>query len=88
VEVVREDGQGRATVVAHLKEGDCFGEMALINAAPRNSTARSVKGLDVMTLRRSTFEDLFNHIPALRESFERLVAERGASAPPVQSVQE
>ncbi len=76
VDVVREDGSGNDTVVASLGKGDCLGEMALINDAPRNSTARTKTRVDALTLRRSTFENLFEYMPALRESFQRMVDER------------
>jgi CRP/FNR family transcriptional regulator, cyclic AMP receptor protein len=34
----RSRDQGRETVLAQLKEGDCFGEMSLIDVQPRSAT--------------------------------------------------
>jgi len=76
VEVIREDDQGHETVLARLKANDCFGERALIKDDVRNATVRTVTNLNALTLPRSTFTTLFDHIPALRSSLEQLVQER------------
>jgi CRP-like cAMP-binding protein len=76
VEVIREDNQGHETVLARLKANDCFGERALIKDDVRNATVRTVTHLNALTLPRSTFTTLFDHIPALRSSLEQLVQER------------
>lgn len=76
VEVVREQAHGDETVLARLEAEECFGEMALITDAPRLATVRAVTNMNALTLRRSAFATMFKHIPALRESFERLVQER------------
>lgn len=81
VEVLRSDARGHDTTIARLGPGECFGEMALIQDAPRNSSARTVTRVDVMTLRRSAFASLFTHMPALRESFTRMVEQRSAGGP-------
>jgi CRP-like cAMP-binding protein len=76
VEVIRENAQGHETILARLKANDCFGEMALIKDDVRNATVRTVTHLNTLTLPRSTFTTLFDHIPALRDSLEQLVQER------------
>jgi NADH dehydrogenase len=76
VEVLQEDANGEETVLARLKDGDCFGEMALINEAPRTATVRAITSMDALTLHRNAFTTLFTHLPALRNSFQRLVEER------------
>lgn len=76
VEVIHEDADGHAAVLATLKQGDCFGEIALIKNAPRGATVRTVTRVNALSLHQSAFKTLFEHLPLLRESFEHMVATR------------
>lgn len=80
VEIVRE-GPGQARI-AKLRPGEFFGEMALIMNAPRVATARAGSSLDVLVLNRATFASLFTSLPALRQNFQEVMAERVAAAQP------
>jgi len=73
VEVVREG----ETVVARLGPGEFFGEMALIHTAPRVATVRALTDLDALVMQRDAFLSLFTNLPALRQTFQRVVQERG-----------
>ncbi len=76
VEVVQErPGTGDA-VIARLGPGEFFGEMALIQNAPRTATVRALTGLDALVMQRSAFLSLFTHLPALRQAFQRVVQQR------------
>jgi len=76
VEVVGQDDRGRDRILAHLKNGDCFGEMALINDKPRGATVRTLTNVNAISLERSAFKTLFTYLKPLRESFVNMVQER------------
>lgn len=76
-EVVRGAGAGE-TVLAQLKAGEYFGEMALLNRAPRNATVRCVSPMDTLSLPKNEFGALAANLPELRGAFERRMAERAA----------
>jgi NADH dehydrogenase len=80
VEVLREDSGREPTPVARMGAGECFGEMALVSDQPRTATVRSLTPLNVLTLDRQAFHDLFAHLPPLRRLFEQLIAQRRAEA--------
>ena len=73
VEVVLED---TGTTVARFGPGECFGEMALVSDAPRNASIRSVQSVNVLTVDRNAFNQLFAHLPPLRRLFEQLIESR------------
>lgn len=79
VDVVREEN-GKEIVVARLCAGACFGEMALLSDAPRNASIRAVGEVDVLSVYRSDFRTLLEHLPGLREIFDNLMASRSRRA--------
>ena len=58
VEVCMEDESGLMSIVATLSAGDVFGEMALLDKAPRNSTVRSREHARLLSLSRKDFDEL------------------------------
>ena len=82
-EVLRagEDGAPPACI-ARLESGQAFGEMALVNKTRRNATVRCVQPMDVLSLPKDEFAALAANLPDLRNSFQRLAAERAAQAAP------
>lgn len=71
VEIVRE-GERLAT----LRAGQCFGEMALIESAPRSAGARSVGRTRLMTIAREDFDDLVNVYPEIARAIAEVLAFR------------
>jgi NADH dehydrogenase len=69
-------GHGEPVVLAELGAGECFGEMALVTENPRNATARTVGPVDLLTVDRDAFNELFAHLPPLRTLFQQLIAQR------------
>ncbi len=58
VEIVKHVPGGGEEKLAVRRAGDVFGEMALLNDAPRFATARVVRECECMTLSRADFEEL------------------------------
>lgn len=79
-------GSGKAEVVRHendkditfvtLGAGEYFGEMVLLNHTTRNATVRCVEAMDVLSLPKSEFSLLAANLPAVRESFEKVMEQR------------
>ena len=65
VEVVRETS-GTTTRLAVLGPGDYFGELALLNRAPRSATVRALSAVETYTLSDADFGELMACPPAAR----------------------
>jgi CRP/FNR family cyclic AMP-dependent transcriptional regulator len=65
VAVVLENPDGKETVLATLQPGDFFGEMSLIDEAPRAATARAVRAARLMMLRREDFKRVMAECPRI-----------------------
>ncbi len=66
-EVVREDPVRGETLLARLGPGEFFGEMGILGNAPRMATVRAATDLDVLSIHRSHFGQLYSYLPTLRE---------------------
>lgn len=75
--VINTNGDERK--LADLKQGDFFGEMALLTNAPRSATVRATNSLDTLSLNKREFRMLVAHLPDLRASFEKVMHERMTS---------
>lgn len=76
--VTRADAAGQPLEVAWLNAGDEFGEMALLNDAPRNATVTACTDCLFLTLTRRNFGELIEAVPEVRAALERLATERAA----------
>ncbi len=81
VEIVRKDPAAGEQVLATLKAGDCFGEMALVSDHPRNAAARTRTEANLITVDRAAFSALFTTLPPLRGLFEQMIKQRSAPPP-------
>lgn len=75
VEVVKADGSISNTL-AHLKRGECFGEMSLITGEPCSATIRAQTNVSLLSIAREDFETLINEFPSLNLYFTKLLAQR------------
>lgn len=75
VEVVREDA-GSSEVVATLRPGQFFGEMAILLDTPRSATVRSVGPTALLTMDRDTFRGLVAQSLATTQNLDEVVQQR------------
>jgi glucose-6-phosphate 1-dehydrogenase len=68
------DGQGRTK--ATLREGDCFGEIALLLAEPRTATVRALTPCDLFVLGRAEFSRILRDHPQFAESIKQIAQAR------------
>jgi CRP-like cAMP-binding protein len=59
-----------------LKEGDFFGEIALLRDMPRTATVRAITDLQLFALDRDTFLSTVTGDPASAQAAGRIVAAR------------
>jgi voltage-gated potassium channel len=71
LEVVKADGH----LIGTLRDGDFFGEIALLKRQPRSASVRAVEYSDVYALDRAAFEVLLARYPQVAEQV-REVSER------------
>lgn len=76
VEVIAGNGVPLAT----LREGEFFGEMALLTGRPRIATVKAVTDLDLWALGKADFDDLLLKYPALTITLSKVLSQRLSSA--------
>jgi len=76
VAVKIKKGLFSSKTVAHLCNGACFGEMALVTHEPRSATIIAEEYTELFTLARDQFNELIMHNELLKEHIEELVAAR------------
>lgn len=85
IEITKILKSGKEVVLATLKEGDSFGEVALLKAVARTASARCKTPVDCLTLSRTDFEalsstfkkfraDLHKHVEAIARQNKRNLA--------------
>jgi ATP-binding cassette subfamily B protein len=77
-EVVRGLGTPDEHVIAHLEDGDFFGEMALLTTARRNATVRSKGATTLLRLDLRAFNQLMATVPGARTIIESTASARAA----------
>jgi len=65
VAVTRATGDGKENILSILKEGDFFGEMAVLDASPRSATIKALEEVDVAMLARDDFLDVLGSNPRM-----------------------
>ena len=81
-EATERGPDGSAVIVNRFGPGDYFGEIGLLNDAPRRATVRAKTSLEVMALDRETFANLIKNSRATEDEVRRTAAERTRAASP------
>jgi voltage-gated potassium channel len=63
-------------LIAELKDGDYFGEMALVSEKPRSASARAASFCDIYVLSKAAFSRAINTYPEFSAHLEKTVKER------------
>jgi CRP-like cAMP-binding protein len=66
-----------------MKEGDFFGEIALVTKMPRTATVTATTEVDVLVITESNFDALLKRSPDIGRSVAEALAERVAPELPV-----
>jgi CRP-like cAMP-binding protein len=75
VKIVLSSEIGEEAIIATLHPGDFFGELSLLDGAPRSATAAAVEATETVSLPRQTFLEEIGRRPSLRDSLLRSLAE-------------
>jgi CRP/FNR family transcriptional regulator, cyclic AMP receptor protein len=68
VKILLPSAGGEEAIIATLRPGDFFGELALLDGAPRSATATAVEPSETLVLPRSVFQELLDNITGLRDA--------------------
>jgi putative ABC transport system ATP-binding protein len=72
--LIDENGSRRHATT--LKQGQVFGEMALLTGQPRNATIRTKGSVEVYTLGKQDFQDAMEKSDSMREELIKVFAQR------------
>ncbi|HJZ48929.1 MAG TPA: cyclic nucleotide-binding domain-containing protein [Roseiflexaceae bacterium] len=82
--VVEQGGQA----IAHLDEGDFFGEMSLLAQSPHNADVRALSPVEVLALPAAEFSRLLKRQPALNTQLQEVANQRRAANATIRRDQE
>ena len=69
--------------IATMKEGDFFGEIALVTKMPRTASVTAVSDVDVLVITERAFDSLMEHTPEIGRAVAEALMERLAPELPV-----
>ena len=74
VKIVLPSPEGEEAIIATLRPGDFFGELALLDGAPRSATATALEATETLDLPRPVFLELHGRDPALQLALLKALA--------------
>jgi CRP-like cAMP-binding protein len=75
VKIVLPSAEGEEAIIASLKPGDFFGELALLDSSPRSTTATAIEPTETLALPRDQFLRLLDDDPHLVHALLHALAE-------------
>lgn len=75
VKIVLPSAEGEEAIIASLKPGDFFGELALLDSSPRSTTATALEPTETLALPREQFLHLLDEDPYLVRALLHALAE-------------
>lgn len=68
IKIVLPSLDGEEAIIATLRRGDFFGELAILDDAPRSATAVALEATETWTLSRALFHELLDRDSTLRDA--------------------
>jgi CRP-like cAMP-binding protein len=63
-------------VIAELGERECFGEMAILDAAPRSATVTTLGDTNVLKITREDFQEIMSEKPEIAQGIIKVLTRR------------
>ena len=76
VSVEREESDGSKVALETLRDGQFFGELAILRDTPREATAKAETDVTLLALQRDTFQKLVAGSLGATEDFDRVIKQR------------
>ncbi|UCF98395.1 MAG: HD-GYP domain-containing protein [Spirochaetaceae bacterium] len=76
IEITKRFEDGEQFVLGVHSDGECFGEMAILDEGPRSATARALESTTVMEISRTDFEALLYTAPVLAFTIMKALSSR------------
>ena len=76
VSVEREEADGRVVELETLRDGQFFGELAILRDTPREATATAKTDVTLLAMRRDTFQRLVAGSLGASEDFDQVIKQR------------
>lgn len=74
IKIMLPSDSGDEAILATLRAGDVFGELALLDGAPRSATATALEPTETLVLPRDQFRELLATEPAIRDALLASIA--------------
>jgi CRP-like cAMP-binding protein len=76
VEVLQKGKDGRESLLATLRKGECFGEMSLISGEPASATVKADGVVSLLVISKENFDSIIRENNSLNIYFNQLLTQR------------